>query len=64
MDYTEMQFALEIYEKALAIRNRHLFRTPEPIREQEAKKYTLEIAIREVLAEIKTTAAIIKVNGN
>jgi hypothetical protein len=64
MDYTEMNFALKIYEKAVLIRNRHLFRTPEVQRDAEAKKYTLEIAINEVVAEIKKVASIIKANGN
>ena len=64
MDYSEMQFALVVYEKALSVRSRHLFRTPEPLREMEARKYTLETAIKEVLTEIKTSAAIIRANSS
>jgi len=60
MDYTEMHFAFEVYEKALAKRSRHLFKTPEPLRDAEEKLYTLEVAVNEVLADTRKVAMIIR----
>ncbi|PXX37770.1 hypothetical protein [Undibacterium pigrum] len=60
MDYTEMQFAFKVYEKALNKRSRHLFRTPEPKRDAEEERYTLQMAVNEVLAETREVANMIR----
>ncbi|MFZ6642416.1 hypothetical protein ACO0LL_22015 [Undibacterium sp. TC4M20W] len=60
MDYTEMQFAFKVYEKALNKRSRHLIRTPESVREAEEAKYTLQMAVNDVLAETREVASMIR----
>ena len=59
-DTTEMLLAFHVSEKARAIRERHLLKFPEHLRETEKRKYPLELAVKEVLAEVAEVAVLIK----
>lgn len=59
-DTVEMLFALHVSEKARAMREQHLLKFPEHLRETEKRRYPLELAVKEVLAEIAEVAVLIK----
>ncbi|HET7062502.1 MAG TPA: hypothetical protein VFI43_10030 [Nitrosospira sp.] len=59
-DTAEMLFAFHVSEKARAIREQHLMKFPEHMRETEKRRYPLELAVKEVLAEIAEVAMLIK----
>lgn len=59
-DTTEMLLAFHVSEKARAIREQHLMKFPEHLRETEKRRYPLELAVKEVLAEVAEVATLIK----
>ena len=59
-DSLEMLFAFHISEKARAKLEQYLMRFPEHLREAEKRSYTLEHAVKEVLAEVAEVALLIK----
>jgi hypothetical protein len=59
-DTAEMLFAFHVSEKARAIREQHLMKFPEHMRETEKRRYPLELAVKEVLAEVAEVAMLIK----
>lgn len=59
-DSLEMLFAFHVSEKARAKRERYLQKFPENLREVENRRYTLERAVKEVLAETAEVAVLIK----
>jgi len=59
-DTAEMLFAFHVSEKARAMREEHILKFPEHLRELEKRKYPLELAVKEVLAEVAEVALLIK----
>lgn len=59
-DSLEMLFAFHVSEKARNKRNQYLGTFPEDQREEENRRYSLEQAVKEVLAEIAEVAVLIK----
>jgi hypothetical protein len=59
-DSLEMLFAFHVSEKARARREQYLMEFPEDQRELETRRYSLERAVTEVLAEIAEVAVLIK----
>ncbi|WP_107693451.1 hypothetical protein [Nitrosospira sp. Nsp2] len=59
-DSLEMLFAFHVSEKARAKREKYLMDFPEDQRELENRRYSLERAVKEVLAEIAEVAVLIK----
>ncbi|SFN39692.1 hypothetical protein SAMN05216386_0800 [Nitrosospira briensis] len=59
-DSLEMLFAFHISEKARARLEQYIMRFPEHLREAEKRSYTLEHAVKEVLAEVAEVALLIK----
>jgi hypothetical protein len=59
-DSLEMLLAFLVSEKARARREKYLQKFPEDLRELEDRRYTLERAVKEVLAETAEVAVLIK----
>lgn len=59
-DDLEMLFAFHISEKARARQEQHVMQFPEPLREAEKRRYTLEQAVKEVLSEVAEVELLIK----
>jgi hypothetical protein len=59
-DSLEMLFAFHVSQKARAKREQYLLKFPEGEREAENRRYSLERAVTEVLAEIAEVAVLIK----
>ncbi len=59
-DNLEMLFAFHISEKARTRQKRYIQQFPEHLREMEKRHYTLERAVKEVLAEVAEVALLIK----
>jgi hypothetical protein len=59
-DSLEMLLAFHISEKARAKLEQYIMRFPEHLREAEKRSYTLEHAVKEVLAEVAEVALLIK----
>ena len=59
-DSLEMLLAFHISEKARAKLEQYIVRFPEHQREAEKRSYTLEHAVKEVLAEVAEVALLIK----
>jgi hypothetical protein len=59
-DTAEMLFAFHVSEKARAMREQHLLKFPEHLRETEKRRYPLELAVKEVLSEVAEVAVLIK----
>lgn len=59
-DSLEMLFAFHVSEKARARREQYITQFPEPLREAENRRYTLEQSVKEVLAEVAEVALLIK----
>lgn len=59
-DNLEMLFAFHISEKARARQERYIQQFPEHLRDMEKRRYTLERAVKEVLAEVAEVALLIK----
>jgi hypothetical protein len=59
-DSLEMLFAFHVSEKARAKREQYLRKIPDDQREAENRRYSLERAVKEVLAEIAEVAVLIK----
>jgi hypothetical protein len=59
-DTAEMLLAFHVSEKARAMREQHLLKFPEHLRETEKRKYSLELAVKEVLSEVAEVAVLIK----
>jgi hypothetical protein len=59
-DSLEMLFAFHVSEKARAKREQYLRKFPDDQREAENRRYSLERAVKEVLAEIAEVAVLIK----
>jgi uncharacterized coiled-coil DUF342 family protein len=59
-DSLEMLFAFHVSEKARARREQYLRKFPEGQREAENRRYSLERAVKEVLAEIAEVSVLIK----
>ncbi|PTR10691.1 hypothetical protein C8R32_101221 [Nitrosospira sp. Nsp5] len=59
-DNLEMLFAFHISEKARARQERYIQQFPEHLHETEKRHYTLERAVKEVLAEVAEVALLIK----
>jgi hypothetical protein len=59
-DNLEMLFAFHISEKARARQERYIQQFPEHLRDTEKRRYTLERAVKEVLAEVAEVALLIK----
>lgn len=59
-DSIEMLFAFHVSEKARAKREQYIMRFPPQLRELEKRSYTLEQAVKEVLADVAEVALLIK----
>lgn len=59
-DDLEMLLAFHVSEKARAKRDRHITQLPEHLQAAEKRNYTLEQAVKEVLAEVAEVALLIK----
>ena len=59
-DSLEMLFAFHVSEKARNKRDKYLRTFSEDQREEENRRYSLEQAVKEVLAEIAEVAVLIK----
>lgn len=59
-DSLEMLFAFHVSEKARTKREQYLLKLPDDQREAENRRYSLERAVKEVLAEIAEVAVLIK----
>jgi hypothetical protein len=59
-DSTEMLFAFHVSEKARAKREQYIMQFPQQLRELEKRSYTLEKAVKEVLADVAEVALLIK----
>lgn len=59
-DNLEMLFAFHVSEKARARQEQYIQQFPEHLRETEKRHYTLERAVKEVLAEVAEVALLIK----
>ncbi|MBA4143291.1 MAG: hypothetical protein H0X43_09885 [Nitrosospira sp.] len=59
-DSLEMLFAFHVSEKARSKLEARLMELPEHLREAERRRYTLERAVTEVLAEVAEVAVLIK----
>ncbi|SFW21085.1 hypothetical protein [Nitrosovibrio sp. Nv17] len=59
-DNLDMLLAFHVSEKARARRERHILQFPEHLRAAETRRYTLEHAVRKVLAETAEVALLIK----
>ena len=59
-DSTEMLLAFHVSEKARAKREQYIMRFPKQLREVEKRSYTLEQAVKEVLADVAEVAMLIK----
>ena len=59
-DSLDMLFAFHVSEKARARHEQFVARLPEHERETGARRYTLEHAVKEVLAEVAEVAVLIK----
>ena len=59
-DSLEMLFAFHVSEKARTKREQYLLKFPDDQREAENRRYSLERAVKEVLAEIAEVAVLIK----
>ena len=59
-DSIEMLFAFHISEKARAKRDQYIMQFPQQLREAEKRSYTLEQAVKEILADVAEVAMLIK----
>ena len=59
-DSLEMLLAFHVSEKARTRREQHIMQFPEHLREMEKRRYGLEQAVKEVLAEVAEVALLIK----
>ncbi|WP_255398770.1 hypothetical protein [Nitrosovibrio sp. Nv6] len=59
-DSLEMLLAFHVSEKARAKLEQYITQFPEHLREVEKRRYTLEHAVKEVLAEVAEVALLIK----
>jgi hypothetical protein len=59
-DDLEMLLAFHVSEKARARWDRRILQLPEHLRAAEKRNYTLEQAVKEVLAEVAEVALLIK----
>ena len=59
-DSIEMLFALHVSEKARAKREQYIMQFPQQLREAEKRSYTLEQAVKEILADVAEVAVLIK----
>jgi hypothetical protein len=59
-DNLEMMFAFHVSEKARAMRERHILQFPTNLQGEERKRYTLERAVKEVLAEVAEVGLLIR----
>lgn len=59
-DSLEMLLAFHVSEKARTKRKQYLMQFPQHLRELEMRRYTLEQAVKEVLAEVAEVALLIK----
>ncbi|MEO6430378.1 MAG: hypothetical protein ABIO50_01315 [Nitrosospira sp.] len=59
-DSIEMLFAFHVSEKARAKREQYIMQFPQQLREVEKRSYTLEQAVKEILADVAEVAVLIK----
>ncbi|SDA16337.1 hypothetical protein SAMN05216315_10794 [Nitrosospira sp. Nsp18] len=59
-DTIEMLFAFHVSEKARAKREKYIMQFPPQLREVEKRSYTLERAVKEILADVAEVALLIK----
>lgn len=59
-DNLEMIFAFHISEKARMKREQYILQLPANLQEEERKRYTLEQAVKEVLAEVAEVGLLIR----
>ncbi len=59
-DSIEMLFAFHVSEKARAKREQYIMQFPLQLREAEKRSYTLEQAVKEILADVAEVAMLIK----
>ncbi|BCT68100.1 hypothetical protein [Nitrosospira sp. NRS527] len=59
-DSIEMLFAFHVSEKARAKREQYIMQFPQQLREAEKRSYTLEQAVKEILADVAEVAVLIK----
>ena len=59
-DNLEMIFAFHISEKARTKREQYILQFPTDLQEKERKRYTLEQAVKEVLAEVAEVGLLIR----
>lgn len=59
-DSIEMLFAFHVSEKARAKRDQYIMQFPQQLREAEKRSYTLEQAVKEILADVAEVAVLIK----
>jgi hypothetical protein len=59
-DTIEMLFAFHVSEKARAKREKYIMQFPPQLREVEKRSYTLEQAVKEILADVAEVALLIK----
>ncbi|SCX62437.1 hypothetical protein [Nitrosospira sp. Nsp1] len=59
-DSIDMLFAFHVSEKARAKREQYIMQFPQQLREAEKRSYTLEQAVKEILADVAEVAVLIK----
>jgi hypothetical protein len=59
-DSIEMLFAFHVSEKARAKREQYIMQFPPQLRAAEKRSYTLEQAVKEILADVAEVAMLIK----